>query len=120
MPFVANRLVVASRLALRWAAKQPLLKRPHSFRKNGVVSFGSAAQPNAGQACSPQGQVQASEISEEHLRHIRKALGKVHRHAFLQVLRQLFETATVRLRQNQFVNLLAPRRNHLLTHAANR
>ncbi len=43
----------------------------------------------------------------------------MHGQAFFQVVRQFEEVATVRLRQDQFEDLLPPRRNHLFAHPAN-
>jgi len=51
---VASPLVVASGLAPRWAAKQPQSIGMRSIRHSSAAGSGAAAQPNAGQARSPQ------------------------------------------------------------------
>ncbi len=57
MPFVANRLVVASRLALRWAAKQPLLKDPILSGRMGSLVLGLLRSPTQGKPARHRGRL---------------------------------------------------------------
>ena len=53
-PVAVNGAVVASGLAPRWAAQQPQSIGMRSIRHSSAAGSGAAAQPNAGQARSPQ------------------------------------------------------------------